>query len=66
MTGFVDSPIELQAAMVSVKKKGLNPARNNDSDLTLTANVHQQHTPYKDAKHLQVSSLASAVINKVI
>ncbi len=27
MIGFVDSPVELQAAMVCVKKKVLNPAR---------------------------------------
>ncbi len=37
MIGFVDSPIELQAAMVCVKKKVLNPARffslNNDGNV---------------------------------
>ena len=37
MIGFVDSPVELQAAMVCVKKKVLNPARffllNNDGNI---------------------------------
>ena len=39
MIGFVDSPVELQAAMVCVKKKVLNPARffslNNDGNISL-------------------------------
>ncbi len=39
MFGFVNSPVELQAAMVCVKKKVLNLTRffsvNNDGDISL-------------------------------